>query len=169
METTWKQRLAQAKTDFGKDSDLLFQQAGGCIKAFCGDAAFTGHDRLANTGAALSFLKSEEDTKALAQAFAAAKNEADLAIRNLLTSEEKRKYTTGLRAIVAIVTLLSPETTELKTERTKSAGQLAAKREELRRIDSHPLMSNGVPTGVYRLSVLADGVEIPLMEIEIPR
>ena len=169
METTWKQRLAQAKTDFGKDSDLLFQQAGGCIKAFCGDAAFTGHDRLANTGAALSFLKSEEDTKALAQAFAAAKNEADLAIRNLLTSEEKRKYTTGLRAIVAIVTLLSPETTELKTERAKSAGQLAAKREELRRIDSHPLMSNGVPTGVYRLSVLADGVEIPLMEIEIPR
>ena len=105
----------------------------------------------------------------MAQAFAAAKNEADLAIRTLLTSEEKRKYTTGLRAIVAIVTLLSPETTELKTERTKSAGQLAAKREELRRIDSHPLMSNGVPTGVYRLSVLADGVEIPLMEIEIPR
>ena len=165
----WKrtQREAQAITDFGDASEPLFKQAGGCIKAFCQEATFQGHDALFTTGAEL--CKSAEDTKSLGKAFAAARHDLDLAIRNLLTSEDKGRYTSGLRALQAMVTLLSPETPELKIERAKTAAQLAAKQEELRRIDSHPLMADAVPTGVYRLSVLADGVEILLMEIELAR
>ena len=165
----WKrtQREAQAITDFGDSSEPLFKQAGGCIKAFCQEATFQGHDALFTTGAEL--CKSAEDTKSLGKAFAAARHDLDLAIRNLLTSEDKGRYTSGLRALQAMVTLLSPETPELKTERAKTAAQLAAKQEELRRIDSHPLMADAVAPGVYRLSVLADGVEVLLMEIELAR
>ena len=61
------------------------------------------------------------------------------------------------------------EASETKTQRARLAAQLTAKQEEVRRIAAHPLWSEAVPPGVYRLSVLADGVEIPLMEIEMPR
>ena len=165
----WKRtmRLAQAATDFGDDSAPLVKQAGGCIKAFSQEAVFQGHDPLYTTGAELS--KFTGDARALAKIFAGARRDVDVAIRSLLTSEEKARYTGGLRALLAMLTLLSPDTPELKIERTRAAAQLAAKQEELRRIDALPLLSGTVAPGVYRLSVFADGAEIWLMEIEIAR
>ena len=163
------QRVNQAAMDFGKDSAPLFQQAGGCIKAFCQEATFQGREPLFNAAAEICILKPDADAKTLGKAFATARREVQLAVRNLVSSEQRGRYLAGLRTLESIILLVSPETPELKAERAKSAGQLAAKQEELRRIDAHPLMSGAVPTGVYRLSVLADGVEIPLMEIEMAR
>ena len=169
IEARRNQRLAQAKMDFGDESAPLFKQAGGCIKALCQDATFQGHDALFTTGADLCILDAKADAKALGKAFGAARREVQLAIRNLVTSENLGRYQSGLRALASIITLLSPETPESKTERGKSAAQLTLKQEELRRIAAHPILSGAMPPGIYRLSVLADGVEIPLMEIEIAR
>ena len=169
MEVRRSQKLAQAKTDFGDESAPLFKQAGGCIKAFCQEATFQGHDTLFTTGAELCHLDAKADAKAIGKAFAAASRETNLAIRNLVTSEEIGRYQSGLRVLASIIALLSPETHDLKNQRGKSATQLTLKQEELRRIAALPIFSDTVPPGVYRLSVLADGVEIPLMEMEMAR
>ena len=169
IEERQNKRLAQAKADFGSETAPLFIQAGGCIKAFCRDATLQGHDALFSTGAGLVALDAKADAKTVGAAFTAARREVQLAIRSLVTSEDLGRYQSGLRALESIIALLSPETSETKAQRAKSTAQLTAKQEEVRRIAVHPLLSNAVPPGVYRLSVLADGVEIPLMEIEMSR
>ena len=169
IEERRNQRLTQAQADFGSETAPLFKQAGGCIKAFCRDATLQGHDALFSVGTKLIALDAKADAQAVGNAFTAARREVQLAIRNLVTSEDLGRYQSGLRALESIVALLSPEASETKTQRARLAAQLTAKQEEVRRIAAHPLLSEAVPPGVYRLSVLADGVEIPLMEIEIPR
>lgn len=163
------QRVEQAKMDFGDDAAPLFKQAGGCIKAFSQDATFQGRDTLFAAGGNLAFLNSGADPKALAKSFAAARQEVKSAMSNLMSSEQKARYLAGLQTLDAMIVLLSPETPELKTERSKSAAHLAALKEELRRIETHPIFSNTIPPGVYRVSVFADGAEIPLVDIEIAR
>ncbi len=167
IETKRIQRIEQAEKDFGEGGAALIKQAGGCIKALCQSGTFQGHDALFSAGAELCLLDAKADAKTLAAALGKAQREATQASRNLFTSEDKGRYLTPLREILAILTLFSPETPELKAERAAGKTQLVAKREELRRIAAHPLLSAAVPPGVYRLSVMADGVEIPWVEIEI--
>ncbi len=169
IEAERTQRIEQARKDFGDEAAPLFKQVGGCVQALCREAIFQGHDDLFRAGGELSFLDPGADAKALAKAFGAVRQQTHAAIGNIVGSVEIARYTRSLRAIESMATLLSPETPELKKTRANSAAQLAAKQEELRRIAAHPLLSDRVPPGLYLLSVFADGVEIPLLEIEIAR
>ncbi len=167
IETRRMQRLAQARADFGDETAALFSQAGGCIKAFCQEAAFQRRDPLFTAGAELAFLKATAAPKDVEKSCRAALREVQAAIRGLVTSEEIGRYQSGLRTLAAMITLLSPEIPESKNDLAKLATQLAAKREEARRLNAHPLLAEKVPPGVYRLFVMAGEIEIPLVEIEI--
>ena len=159
------QRFAQRDQDFGKDTDPLFRQAGGCVKAFCQEATFQGHDALFTAGAELAILDPSADAKTQLPKFAAAAAQLEAAKRGLFGTNEKGRYDPGMKALKEIIDLLSPETAQVKDARAR----LNKTKAELLHAPPHPLLSDKVPPGVYRLSVLAEGGEIPLMDIEIPR
>ena len=163
-------RLLKRDEDFGKDSDPPYRKAGGCILALARNAKFQGHDALYNAGAKLAGPPEPvPDLKGQFTAWTDAARLAEDAKHSLKGTYETTRYEGVLTTLKSIVELLAPETARSKVARQNQEKQLAGQQQVLERIATHPLLLGRVPPGLYRLSAVAEGGDIPLVEIEISR
>ena len=163
-------RLLKRDEDFGKDSDPPYRKAGGCILALARNAKFQGHDALYNAATRLAGPpEPKPDLKGQFTAWTDAARLVEDAKHSLKGTYETARYDAVLTALKAIVDLLAPETPQSKLARQKQEMQFDGRQQALERIATHPLLSRRVPPGLYRLAVVAEGGDIPLVEIEISR
>jgi len=146
-----------------------FPGLGGCIVALCTDAEFRERDPLFTTGTKLRALNAKADAKEQTALLSETLKKVQDALRQLDSQEERARYEATLKSLDAMIRLpLRDRRSQSRAARQQAQWktQLTAKQEEIARISANPLLAEHSPPLTGRLMAVADGAEIPLMEIE---
>ena len=176
-----KDRLKKAANGNGKPAELQEEkylrsdisaerQYGGCIAAYSVTggvirAAFHHADDVLAAGSELYLL---EDSSKFKNQIQKAREQTGKAITNLSKKAEKEMYQDSLLKLQDMaVALLDEGKPQREANQAKINTRLAALRAELAKMESHPLTTGKVPSGIYRLQAVVDGIDVPLMDIEV--
>ena len=161
--------------EYLRSSGAIEKQYGGCIAAFSHlggvlRAAFLHADELSAAGIAL--YQSQPDK--FGDRIKDARKWLGIVSPNINNQELKKKYLGGLEKLQEMAgVVLDEERPAREKERVRIADTLEKWKEERRKVDSHPLMLQTVPGGIYRLLTVAEGktvgdaIDVPLVVIRI--
>ena len=160
----------QERKKIADNTASLRERCGGYLQAISLQLR-SGGDPLFKAGEAMKPSKPVADGKKEDEVTKTAIGAVQDAIRNLKTNEEKKAYEAKLKRLLQMLGLLMPETAETKAARLAETearkGQLDALKSQLEVV--HPLTSDRVPPGTYRVFARDGGADIPLVEIQIPQ
>ncbi len=146
------------------------RQYGGCIAAYSVAngvmrAYFVHADEMLSAG--IELFRSEDKNKFEKQ-IKKAQEVTGKAIANLSKKEDKEKYLNNLNKLQGMaLMLLDAGKPQREARQAKINADLTALRAKLAGADSHPLTRGKVPNGIYRLQAVVDGLDVPIMDIEV--
>ena len=146
------------------------RQYGGCMAAYSVangvmQAYFVHADDMLSAGIELFRSKDKSNFE---KQIKTAQGATGKAIANLGKKEDKEKYLNNLNKFqeMALV-LLDSEKPQREAKQAKINAELTALRAKLAETDSHPLITGKVPSDIYQLQAVVDGLDVPLMDIEV--
>jgi hypothetical protein len=160
----------QKKRDFPEPNSLPRQKYGGYLQAISRNLKKSG-DPVFMTGNNLKTLKSEITGKEVEDAFKKAERALKDARSSLDNPQEKAAHESHLNQLLDMLKLLRPETPQEKQAREmrehNRVTNIQGLEAKIRAVN--PLTSEQVPPGTYRIFANDAGVNIPIVEIQVPQ